>query len=125
MNPAILIVDDEEPIRFALQSYFDDQGYRVDCAVELEEAQALLATTRYDVIITDLRLDGMDDHLGIGLLETATTESVGTHVIILTAYGSPTLKRTALRLGAHAFLEKPRPLHELGALVRGLLAVAQ
>ena len=54
----ILVVDDEEPILFAIRDYFEPLGWQVDCAQELEEAEALLSHIRYTLLIADLRLSG-------------------------------------------------------------------
>ena len=55
----LLVIDDEDSIRFAMKEYFEVHGYRVDCAREAEEAEALLAHLRYDVVIADLQLSGI------------------------------------------------------------------
>lgn len=54
----ILVVDDEEPFRFAVNDYFSARGYEIDCAEEMEEAEAMLSMNDYDVVIVDLRLGG-------------------------------------------------------------------
>lgn len=51
----LLIIDNEETILFALKRYFAQLRYRVDSASELEEAEALVAHTRYDLVIADQR----------------------------------------------------------------------
>jgi len=50
-NTQLLVVDDEEPIRYALREYFVARGYAVDCAQEIEEAEALINTRTYDIVI--------------------------------------------------------------------------
>ena len=69
----LLIIDNEETILFALKRYFAKLRWRVDAASELEEAEALVAHTRYDLVIADLRTPGLD---GPRLL-TALSERFG------------------------------------------------
>ena len=63
----ILVVDDEESILFAVEQYIIAQDHTVDCARELEEAQALLDNIRYDLVIADLRLSGIHGAEGLDL----------------------------------------------------------
>src|SRR5689334_15336907 len=62
----LLVVDDEESICFSMREYFSEQGYKVDTAREMEEAEGLIKATDYRVVIQDLRLgltrhpDGID-----------------------------------------------------------------
>jgi DNA-binding response OmpR family regulator len=116
-----LVVDDEEPILFALQEYFTSYGFHVDCARELEEAEALLSTVVYALVIADLRLTGIYGVEGLQLIGFVRERCPGTRVILLTAYGSPEIEREARRLGVDAFIYKPKPLPELAQVVYGLL----
>lgn len=117
----LLIVDDEEPILFALREYFSARSYEVDCASAREEAEELIAHRSYAAVIADLRLAG-DGHEGLDLVGYASGRSPDTRVIVLTAYGSPEIERDARRRGAEAFLHKPIPLAELERVVAGLVA---
>ena len=56
MSKRLLVVDDEETILFAIDRYFSHIGFIVDCARELEEAEALATCTAYDLVIADLSL---------------------------------------------------------------------
>lgn len=124
MNPTprarLLIVDDEEPILFALREYFTARAWEVDCASEREEAEALIDSRSYAALIADLRLAG-DGHDGLELVGYATGRSPATHVVVLTAYGSPEIERAARHRGAEAFLHKPIPLAELERVIAGLV----
>lgn len=117
----MLVVEDESTALFALRKYFSAAGYHVDYARELEEAQALIVTTRYHVVIADLRLTGSSAAEGLEVLRFVRHHSRGTKVVILTAYGSPEIQSSARILGAGAFLQKPTPLPEIGAAVLRLL----
>lgn len=113
----MLVVDDEKTITFAIQNYFTRGGYRVDCAQELEEAEALLANVHYDVVIADLRLTGVHGSEGLEIVRSVRERYPKTRVILLTAYGSPEIEAAAVRYGVDSFLQKPRPLAELAQVV--------
>ena len=68
MTHRILVVDDEEPIVFAMSEYFTLKGYEVDTAREIEEAEALISQWHYDVVIADLRLTGTQGIEGLEIL---------------------------------------------------------
>lgn len=112
----LLIVDDEEPIRFALREYFSARGYAVDSAQEIEEAEAMINATSYDVVIADLRLTGIHGAEGLELVEYVR-QRCPAKVILLTAYGTPEIERAAYARGAAGFLHKPTPLAAIAELV--------
>jgi len=116
----LLIVENEETILFALQRYFSRVGFIVDCASELEEAEALAMHTSYDLVIADLALTAGGGTEGLEILRLLRTARSGARVIMLTAYGTPQIEREAYRRGADAFLSKPRPLAEIAHLAAQL-----
>jgi DNA-binding response OmpR family regulator len=114
----ILVIDDEEPILFALREYFVLLGYQVDCATESEEAKALLADAFYAVAIVDLRLSGgVDDTEGLDLIKYIRERSPKSGILLLTAFGNPSVELEALSRGADAFLHKPMPLPDIAHVV--------
>jgi len=121
MTQRLLLVDDEEPILFAMSAYFTSWAYGIDCASELEEAQALVAHVSYACVISDLRLSGTQGAEGLELVSFVRRMCVDTRVLVLTAYGSDSLERTARARGADAVLQKPIRLRELDAIVKSLL----
>ncbi len=121
MNPRILIVDDEESILFGMRDYFTTAGYEVDCARESEEAQALLTTKPYSLVIADLRLTGSHRNDGLDIVALVKHQYPATRIIVLTAYGSPEIEKEVSEHGADAFLHKPKGLTEVAQLVRQLL----
>ncbi len=124
MRHKILIVDDEAPILFALRRYFQAHGCAVDCAANLNDAEALIAHNRYDGVITDLRLSDSRSAEGLALLHALQQGERRTPVVMLTGYGSSEVEREASRLGVGAFLLKPKPLAEVGQILFGLMEQA-
>ncbi|MGH8729521.1 MAG: response regulator [Burkholderiales bacterium] len=121
MEKRLLIVDDEEPILFAMREYFEGSGYAVDCAHDERSAGTYLAAGEYAVLIVDLRLSGFDGEEGLEIIERVRQISPTTRTIMLTAYGSPQVEARARLLGADAFLQKPMPLAKIAEVVVALI----
>jgi DNA-binding response OmpR family regulator len=119
----LLVVDDEPAIRFALSEYFRLNGWAVDAAAEKSEAEALLASTEYAVVIADLRLTGLHGVEGLDLVQGSRRMRPRARVVVLTGNGTPELEVEARRRGADAFLHKPLPLVHLEAVVESLVRV--
>lgn len=117
----ILIVDDEDLIVLAMRRYFERLGYAVDAAYELEEAQALLAAYRYDLVIADLRLTGIGGVEGLQIVSEVHRRCAETRVILLSAFGTPEIERESYNRGADAFLHKPKAMMEIASIARTLL----
>ena len=120
VNKRLLIVDNEETILFSLTRYFCKVGFTVDCATELEEAEALAVHTRYDLVIADLALTTTGSTEGLEIIRHLRTVRSHARVIMLTAHGTPHAEREAYRRGADAFLHKPRPLAEIARVAEQL-----
>ena len=121
MSRRMLAVDDEEPILFALRDFFEQEGYEVDCAQELEEAEALLSHVRYDLLIADLRLTGVHGSEGLELVRFSRERSPWTRIVVLTGFGSAEIENEAVGRGVDVFLQKPQPLASLAAIAADLL----
>ena len=119
--PRLLIVDDEESICFSMKEYFSHNGFIVDTAGDVEEAERLIAQGTYKVIIQDLRMGPARDHEGLQIVRLVHARSPETRIVILTAYGSSEIEDEARLLGADAFLRKPQPLSQVAQVVRGLI----
>jgi DNA-binding NtrC family response regulator len=119
--PRLLVVDDEESICFSMSEYFSLQGYKVDTASEVEEAEKLLGVTDYKVVIQDLRLTMTRNQDGLDMIRLVREHNPQARIIVLTAYGSPEIEEEARRCGADAFLRKPKPLSQVAQIVQGLL----
>jgi DNA-binding NtrC family response regulator len=119
--PRLLIVDDEEAICFSMSEYFSLHGYKVDTAREMEEAEKLLGSSEYKVVIQDLRLSLTTNSDGLEMIRTIREHNPQTRIIVLTAYGSAEVEDEARRCGADAFLRKPKPLSQVAQVVQGLI----
>ena len=117
----ILIVDDEDLIVMAMRKYFEGLGFLVDGAYELEEAQALLANYKYDLVIADLRLTGIGGVEGLQIVADVHQRCANTRVVLLSAYGTPEIERESYNRGADAFLHKPKAMMEIAHVARTLL----
>jgi two-component system response regulator AtoC len=104
VNARLLVVDDEEGVRTFLADALSDAGYTAAQAADGEAALALLGTTSFHVVLTDLRMPGVD---GMALLQTIRRESPDTEVIVLTAHGSIENAVEAMKHGAFDYLQKP------------------
>lgn len=115
--PIVLIVDDERPTREGLARALAAE-YRVQLAENGEQAIAMLADEPADIVLTDLRMPGMD---GMTLLRRILTRQPQPIVILLTAYGSIETAVEAVKAGAYDFLQKPVDLDRLEVLLRRAL----
>ena len=120
-TPRLLVVDDEESICFSMSEYFSLQGYKVDTASEMEEAEKLLGATNYRVVIQDLRLTMTNSQDGLDMIKLIRAQNPQTRIVVLTAYGSAEVEDEARRCGADAFLRKPKPLSQVAQVVQGLI----
>ena len=118
MKFTILIIDDEKNIREGLGAAFEMEGYEVRLAANGKEGLDLIAKGDIDLVITDLRMDGIS---GEEVLRRVTTETPGIPVIVLTGHGSIDAAVDAMRNGAYDFLTKPLNLDRLSMLVKRAL----
>jgi len=106
----LLIVEDEAPLRQAIAEQLGDHGYRVQQAESGEAALARLADFAFDIIITDLRLPGVD---GSAVVEAAVARYPHIIAIVVTGYGTVKDAVEAIKRGAWDFVSKPFQLDEL------------
>jgi len=118
----ILLVDDDPDLLQLITLRLSSAGYRVSTAASGEEALGKLAARRPDVVITDLRMDGMD---GLALFDRIRGDAPSLPVILLTAHGTAADAVDAKRRGVFAFLTKPFDGHELLAQVARALRVGR
>ncbi|MDB4892911.1 MAG: hypothetical protein JWL61_4766, partial [Gemmatimonadetes bacterium] len=106
------IVEDEQSIRDVLTELFDVEGTRLQSAATLAEAKTMLATSSFDLIVTDIRLGGRRDG-GLQVMAAAGVLSPDAFVVALTAYPDDDNRDASRRLGATHFLEKPIALEKI------------
>jgi CheY-like chemotaxis protein len=117
----VLVVDDQEPVLFTIRRYLSTLGYQVICAREREEAEALLAHSRFDLVITDLNLTVIQAVEGLELIAFLKANFPHTRIVLLTAYGTPAIELEARRLGVDGLLDKSQPLSAMAAAISTLL----
>src|SRR5262245_49262911 len=110
----IVIADDEEAARRSLGQILTEDGYEVSTASDGAEALRLVAQESPDVLLTDLRMPGMDGH---ELLSRVRQAYPGVAVVIMTAHGTIRSAVEALREGAEDYLTKPIDVEELEHLL--------
>ena len=118
MKSTILTIDDEENIRSGLCDNFELEGYEVKQAANGKDGLALVKKGDIDLVITDLRMDGIS---GEEVVRHITTENPGIPVIVLTGHGSIDDATKAIKMGAYDFLTKPLDLDHLNKIVKNAL----
>lgn len=114
----VLVVDDEGANRYSVSKTLQRVGYVVDEAASGEEALDQLNSSEFDVVLTDIRMQGID---GIELLRRIKDTSPDAIVILMTGYASLGTAVEALRLGAHDYLIKPSSSQDIRSSVgRGI-----
>ncbi len=100
----VLLVDDERTLRESCRSILTGLGYRVEVATRGDEAQKLLQRKRFDIVVTDLYMQGVT---GIDVLQSAMQAHPDTVVLVMTGNPSVASNVEALREGAWDYLPKP------------------
>jgi len=117
----VLVVDDEADLRELLELTLVGMGLDVDCAADLGQARQLLASSRYSLCLTDMRLPDGD---GLSLVSEIGAAHPETPVAVITAFGSAETAVAALKAGAFDYLPKPVALDALRTLVRSALRLS-
>jgi ActR/RegA family two-component response regulator len=121
LGQRILIVDDEQPIVFALQRFLTSRGFEVASAHARHEAEALILLRDFDAVIAEMRLSEGRGAEGLELISCIRNFAPRTRMVLLTAYGTPEIEREARARGADEYLLKPQPLAEIADLLDELL----
>jgi two-component system response regulator (stage 0 sporulation protein F) len=85
MTNSILLVDDEDTLRYVLRETLMDEGYSVDVANDGFQALEHVKLKSYDLLITDIKMHGMD---GLQLIREIKRNGSHLKIVIITAYGS-------------------------------------
>jgi PAS domain S-box-containing protein len=104
MNEKILVVDDEESLRFTFDFFLSEQGYIVTCVGSYKEAVSLLKEDGFDLIYADVVLD---DRTGVDLLKIVREAHPNVPVIMITGMPSIETATESLRQGASDYITKP------------------
>ena len=110
MNERILIVDDDKAFRIATSALLEDHGYRIQTAPDAVTAQQLLDASSFDLLLTDLVMEGIN---GIELLQWAHPRFTEMPVMMITGFGSISTAVQAMQLGAFDYVAKPCDNDEL------------
>jgi DNA-binding NtrC family response regulator len=122
LSSNILIVDDDADARTTLVRVLEKEGYSVTGAASAEEALTRFEKTHFDLVLTDMRMNGMG---GIELLRALKARRSDVPVIIMTAFASIDTAVQAIDERAYDYLRKPYQLAEIRASVRRALAHAE
>lgn len=115
---SILIIDDEARLRRNLQILLSRAGYTVVTATDGAEGVQCLQRAPFDVVLTDLTMDGNE---GLEFLARLVACAPTTPVIVITGYASPTLAAEAFRRGVHDYIAKPFTFETIkNSIVRAL-----
>lgn len=117
-STAVLVVDDEPLIRETLAEFLQQEGFEVQVAASGEEALKRVRERKFDVLLCDVNLPGLD---GIEVLERVGAVSPETFVLLITAYATVESAVEAFQKGAQDYLMKPIILHEVLGKIRRLL----
>jgi len=110
----ILVVDDELIVRESLGGWLERDGHTVDKAASGEESLEKFEKTRYDIILLDMKMEGMS---GLEVLKRVKEIDPDVSVVMITAYGSIPSAIEAMKSGAYEYLLKPFDPDELMVLI--------
>jgi DNA-binding NtrC family response regulator len=110
----IMVLDDEPIVCKRLKPALERQGYEVDTFTQSSEAMEQIQRVTYDIIITDLKMKGVD---GMQLLGEAKRRSPNTEVIVITGFATMETAKESFHKGVFDFIAKPFKLTEIQEVV--------
>jgi signal transduction histidine kinase len=111
----LMVVDDEESLRITTAAILEKEGYKVDTASSGNEAVALLAGADYDLVLTDLHMEGGE---GLMVLNEIRRNAPLTISVVLTGFASVESAIAALQEGAYDYLVKPCDIETMKHTIR-------
>jgi signal transduction histidine kinase len=111
----LLVVDDEESLRITTAAIFENEGYIVDTASSGDEAIDLMNKSDYDLVLTDLHMEGGD---GLSVLNQVRRHAPLTISVVLTGFASVESAIAALQEGAYDYLVKPCDIESMKHTIR-------
>jgi two-component system nitrogen regulation response regulator NtrX len=118
MRESILVVDDEAGVRSSLVGILEDEGYHAEAVESGEACVQALDARRYDLLLLDVWLPGMD---GVDTLARVRTLDPELPVVMISGHGSIETAVKAVRMGALDFVEKPLSLEKILVVVKNAL----
>lgn len=115
---AVLVVDDERSMREFLEILLTGEGYEVSLASSGEDAVEVLERSRFELVITDIK---MKDVNGIGVLKKAKEINPETVVVMISAFATAETAVEAMKEGAYDYIPKPFKVREFKRIVREAL----
>ena len=115
----IMVIDDENIVGKMIKAVLEQDGYLVETFLNASPALARLKEEKFDVVITDLKMKGVD---GMEVLHTVKSESPQTKVIMITAFASLDAAIEAMRGKVDDFFPKPLKIKDLKACIERLLS---
>ena len=115
LTTRVLVVDDEKNIRITLADILVGEGYVVQTADTGEKAVKLCHKQRFDIVLLDVRMPGMDGFEAFRLIRRERRDIC---VIMMSAYSTQEFRQVALDEGAAAFLRKPLDVERVLELIR-------
>jgi DNA-binding NtrC family response regulator len=116
----ILIVEDEPKLRRLLELDLSEEGHRVLSAADAEQGLNLVRQETLDIVVTDLKLPGMD---GLEFLHAVKRANAALPVVVMTAYGTVETAVEAMKAGASDYVLKPFSLAEMKMVIQKELDV--
>ncbi|HWP42717.1 MAG TPA: response regulator [Blastocatellia bacterium] len=114
----LLVIDDDESVAITVSEVLRREGYSVDMAMSGREAMMRLRQAQYDLVLTDLHMEGMD---GISVLAEVRRSAAPAIAIVLTGFASLESAIAAMRQGAYDYLIKPCNIDDMKHTIqRGL-----
>ena len=114
----ILLIEDEENLRYSIARSLARSGHNIDEAGRADTARTLAQQRDFDLILTDVNLDGQS---GVELIDGLRHEGYTGAVVVMTAYGSIENAVRAMKLGAEDYLQKPVRLDQLSLVIERAL----
>ena len=113
--PKILVVDDEEGMRFFLGEVLKKEGYRFELALDGREGLEKLASGGFKIVLMDIKMPGLNGLLALEKMREADPDLL---VILMTAYGSKKIAMDAMQKGAYDYFTKPFDLEEMRVVIK-------
>lgn len=118
----LLLIDDEEDVRYSLQRIFSSDDIELSTAASGEEGLKVIPKFKPDLVLMDVRMTGMT---GLETLRKIRTTDPKLLVILMTAYGTTQTAIEAMKLGAYDYLLKPFDIPKLKEIVANALKAAR